>query len=101
LGSSGETAGLPGAVIVRRAGKKFCGGVSPERPSRKKQGRVRKGKLETRKMLTGTLIEDLMTAVERVERKAQAEEALMAVIEPWFVSVQGSVICDNELAGVA
>ncbi|HWZ84235.1 MAG TPA: hypothetical protein VNW47_16525 [Terriglobales bacterium] len=52
-------------------------------------------------MLTGTLIEDLMTAVERVERKAQAEEALMAVIEPWFVSVQGSVICDNELAGVA
>jgi hypothetical protein len=52
-------------------------------------------------MLTGTLIEDLMTTVERVERKAQAEEALMAVIEPWFVSVQGSAICDNELAGVA
>jgi hypothetical protein len=86
-------------VTVRRAGKKFCGGVSPERPSG--TNKAESGKQEVKEMLTGTVIEDLMAAVERVERKAQAEAALMAVIEPWFVSVEGSAFCDNELAGVA
>jgi hypothetical protein len=52
-------------------------------------------------MLTGTLIEDLISTVERVERRAQAEEALMAVIEPWFVSLESGLGYDNELAGVA
>ena len=69
--------------------------------ARKKQGRVRTGNRKQEKMLTGTLIEDLMTTVERVERKLHEEEALMAVIEPWFIAVQGEAICDNELAGVA
>jgi hypothetical protein len=65
------------------------------------KNKAESGKQEVKEMLTGTVIEDLMAAVERVERKAQAEAALMAVIEPWFVSVEGSAFCDNELAGVA
>jgi hypothetical protein len=65
------------------------------------KNKAESGKQEVQEMLTGTVIEDLMAAVERVERKAQAEAALMAVIEPWFVSVEGSALCDNELAGVA
>ncbi len=51
-------------------------------------------------MLTGTLIEDLIATVERVEQRAQAEEVI-AEMEPWFVSGQDSASCDNKLLGVA
>jgi hypothetical protein len=51
-------------------------------------------------MLTGTLIEDLIATVERVERKSQAETELMAVMEIWFASEPDSAGYDN-LRGVA
>jgi len=52
-------------------------------------------------MLTGTLIEDLIATVERVERKAHAEAEFVAEMEPWFLSLHDSASCDNELRGVA
>ena len=52
-------------------------------------------------MLTGTLIEDLMTTVERVELKTQTEAEFMAELEPWVVAVQDGASCDNDLRGVA
>ena len=52
-------------------------------------------------MLTGTLIEDLMATVERVELRACAEAEFMAEIEPWITAVQDSASCNNELRGVA
>jgi hypothetical protein len=52
-------------------------------------------------MLTGTLIEDLIATVERVERKAHAEAEFVAEMEPWFLSLHDSTSCDNELRGVA
>ena len=48
---------------------------------------------------TGTLIEDLIAAVERAERNAQSFER--TEIEPWFVSVQESAHYDPKLVGVA
>ena len=51
-------------------------------------------------MLTGTLIDDLIATVERVERKTQAEMELMAVMEIWFASEPDSASYDN-LRGVA
>ena len=54
-----------------------------------------------REMLTGTLIEDLIATVERVERKTQAEAEFVAEMEPWFLSVHDSASCNNELRGVA
>jgi hypothetical protein len=57
-------------------------------------------KLKKQKMLTGTLIEDLIATVERVERKSQAETELMAVMEIWFASEPDSASYDN-LRGVA
>ncbi len=52
-------------------------------------------------MFTGTLIEDLMTTVERVELRTQTDAELMAEVEPWIVSGQDSASFDNELRGVA
>jgi hypothetical protein len=52
-------------------------------------------------MLTGTLIDDLIATVERVQRKTQAHAEFLAEMEPWFVSVHESASCDNELRGVA
>lgn len=52
-------------------------------------------------MLTGTLIEDLIATVERVERKTQAEAELAAQMEIWFMSSQDNASCDNNLRGVA
>jgi hypothetical protein len=48
---------------------------------------------------TGTLIEDLMATVERVEQRAQSDEALLA--EPWLASVPEAADYDSKLLGVA
>jgi hypothetical protein len=58
---------------------------------------------------TGTLIEDLMATVERVEKKAQSDGASVAklafvetsVVEPWFASVQEIADYDPKILGVA
>ena len=52
-------------------------------------------------MLTGTLIDDLIATVERVQQKTQAEAEFLAEMEPWFLSVHDNASCDNELRGVA
>ena len=52
-------------------------------------------------MLTGTLIEDLIATVERVEQRTLADADLTAEMEIWFVSAQDSASCDNNLRGVA
>jgi hypothetical protein len=115
----------PGAVIVRRAGEKFsravvrygqsqlCGGVFPERPRSNKNKAVSwEEKLGTFGMtFTGTLIDDLMAAVERVE---QAREALFteaaefvtspgesAIDQRWFASIQENAEYDPKFLGVA
>ena len=57
---------------------------------------------------TGTLIEDLMATVERAERRAQSDEALVVepllveslVVEPWFASVQENADYDSAFFGV-
>jgi hypothetical protein len=54
-------------------------------------------------MFTGTLIEDLMAAVERVEA-AQAEETLVpdsVVHDAWFGSIQENADYDLKLIAVA
>jgi hypothetical protein len=51
-------------------------------------------------MLTGTLIEDLIATVERVEQRTQAETELVAVMEIWFASGENASF-DNNLRGVA
>ncbi len=48
---------------------------------------------------TGTLIEDLIATVERVEAKAQDLE--MTEIEPWMASVPENANYDSKLIGVA
>ena len=68
---------------------------------------------------TGTLIEDLMATVERAERTAQADRALVVetlalepmliepsvvepmFVEPWFPSVQENADYDSKFFGVA
>jgi hypothetical protein len=50
-------------------------------------------------MFTGTLIEDLIATVERVEAKAQDLE--MTKVEPWFATVQENANYDSKLLGVA
>jgi hypothetical protein len=57
---------------------------------------------------TGTLIDDLMEAVERVELKAQPNDAFVcdasadpSAVEPWFASVQESNEYDSKFLGVA
>jgi hypothetical protein len=48
---------------------------------------------------TGTLIEDLIAAVERAEAKAQSLE--MTEIQPWLASGQENANYDSKLLGVA
>jgi hypothetical protein len=53
---------------------------------------------------TGTLIEDLMTTVERAEQRSHSDEPLFAetlAVEPWFASIQESADYDSKLLGVA
>jgi len=73
---------------------------------------------------TGTLIEDLMATVERVEKRARADRALVveplivetsavgrtfvepsfvepSLVEPWFPSVQENADYDSKFLGVA
>jgi hypothetical protein len=50
-------------------------------------------------MFTGTLIEDLIATVERVEARARDHE--MTEVEPWFASVQESANHDSKMFGVA
>jgi len=50
-------------------------------------------------MFTGTLIEDLIATVERVEAKAQDLE--MTKVEPWFATVPENANYDSKLLGVA
>jgi hypothetical protein len=64
------------------------------------QGRVRKRKQETRDMmLTGTLIEDLITAVERAQQRAEAEE--MMEMEIWFAAGEDNSSRETNFLGVA
>jgi len=53
-------------------------------------------------MFTGTLIEDLMVTVERVQARAEteAEAREIAGIEPWFAELEIAA-CDNKFLGVA
>ena len=68
---------------------------------------------------TGTLIEDLMATVERVEKRARADRARVvdasalealalepmfvetSLVEPWFASVQENADYDSNFLGVA
>ncbi len=52
---------------------------------------------------TGTMIEDLITTVERAERR-QSDGTMLAdslLLEPWFASVQKNADYDSKLLGVA
>ncbi|HEX9110413.1 MAG TPA: hypothetical protein VF845_02965 [Terriglobales bacterium] len=53
----------------------------------------------SRMTFTGTLIEDLIAAVERAEAKAQGFET--TEIQPWLASVQENANYDPKLLGVA
>jgi hypothetical protein len=55
------------------------------------------------KMFTGTLIADLIAAVERVEQASSDELAVAdsLVADSWFASVQESTDYDSKLLGVA
>jgi len=58
---------------------------------------------------TGTLIEDLMATVERVEKRARADRALVvepavvepSLVEPWFTSHPENSDYDSKFLGVA
>jgi len=50
---------------------------------------------------TGTLIEDLIATVERVQQTTLAEAEAIAEMETWFVSGADGAGCDNKLLGVA
>jgi hypothetical protein len=52
-------------------------------------------------MFTGTLIEDLIATVERVQQKTRSEAERSTEMEPWFASGQDSASCENKLLGVA
>jgi hypothetical protein len=55
----------------------------------------------------GSLIENLMATVERAERRAQSDEALLETLaietmgDPWFASAQANADYDTKLLGVA
>lgn len=51
-------------------------------------------------MFTGTLIEDLIATVERVQKRAEAEAQEMAEIEPWIAELEIAA-CDDKFLGVA
>ncbi len=68
---------------------------------------------------TGTLIEDLMATVERVEKRARADRALVVnasaleprlvepavvqpmLVQPWLTTVHENADCDSKFIGVA
>jgi hypothetical protein len=58
---------------------------------------------------TGTLIDDLMAAVERAEKREQSDRAIAGepmfaetmAAETWFASVQQNADYDSKLLGVA
>jgi len=52
-------------------------------------------------MFTGTLIEDLIATVERVQQRTLAEAETIAELEAWFVSGQDGAGCDNKFLGAA
>ena len=69
-----------------------------------RNGNVKREKMpapnEKRKtMFTGTLIDDLIAAVERAEAKARTSGT--PEIEPWVAAVQESASYDSELVEVA
>jgi hypothetical protein len=51
-------------------------------------------------MYTGTLIDELMTAVERAERRAY-QQANTAEIEHWYVLAPNQLASDQPFLGVA
>ena len=53
---------------------------------------------------TGTLIEELMATVERVEQRAQSDQPPSVEtfeVEPWFASVQENADYEPKFLGVA
>jgi hypothetical protein len=52
-------------------------------------------------MFTGTLIEDLIASVERVQLRTLAETDTIADLETWFASAQDGAGCDNKFLGAA
>ena len=50
---------------------------------------------------TGTLIDDLIATVERVQQGTLAEVETIAAIEVWFMPGQDSAGCEAKLLGVA
>ena len=51
-------------------------------------------------MFTGTLIEDLIATVERIQQGAEAEAFAISEIEPWIAAAENAVR-ESELTGVA
>ena len=51
-------------------------------------------------MFTGTLIEDLIATVERVQQAADAETRDLPDIEPW-IAIAENAVRESELLGVA
>jgi len=51
-------------------------------------------------MFTGTLIEDLIATVERIQQCAETETLAMPEIEPWIAAAE-NVAGDSKLLGVA
>jgi hypothetical protein len=103
----------------------LCGGIFPGRP-RKDRTRLRPEKKTGifEMTFTGTLIEDLMATVERVEKRARADRALVVnasaleprvvepavvqpvfaepvSVQPWFPTVQENADYDSKFIGVA
>ena len=88
----------------------LCGGIFPERPRKDRTRPSPEKKTGIFEMtFTGTLIEDLMATVERVEKRARADRALVvdasalepAVVQPWLTSVQENADYDSKFIGVA
>ena len=93
----------------------LCGGIFLERP-RKDRTRPRPEKKTGifEMTFTGTLIEDLMATVEREEKRARADRALIVnasaleprvaepmLVQPWLTTVQGNADYDSKFIGVA
>src|ERR1039457_2949448 len=93
----------------------LCGGIFPERPRKDRTRPSPEKKTGIFEMtFTGTLIEDLMATVERVEKRARADRARVAdalalepmlaepaVVQPWLTSVQENADYDSKFLGVA
>jgi len=52
-------------------------------------------------MFTGTLIEDLIATVERVQKLTRAETEITADLESWFLSSQDDTGSNNKFLGAA